>query len=107
MADGTDGWRIKAAYNEMQDGFDIAIFKGNAICTSFNFAAYTPGEKVYPTLEAGPESKEFLRAALSAAWNAGFRPEGFNDTRESMKATNAHLQDMRAIAFHKIGAAKP
>lgn len=50
---------------------------------------------------------EFLRAALNCAWDMGLRPDGFNDTRESMKATNAHLQDFRAIAFGKLGIEKP
>jgi len=49
----------------------------------------------------------FLRAAMNCAWELGLRPDGFNDTRESMKATKAHLDDMRALAFHKIGAPKP
>lgn len=53
------------------------------------------------------DSEGFLRAMLNAAWDAGLRPDGFMDTRESMKATTAHLEDMRALAFHKIGAMKP
>lgn len=60
----------------------------------------------YPTLGA-QEAEDFLRAALNCAWDAGLRPDGYLDVRESMKATDAHLHEMRAIAFHKLGADKP
>lgn len=60
----------------------------------------------FPTA-MGQDAEEFMRAMLNAAWEAGLRPDGFNDTRESMKATIAHLQDMRAIAFHAVQAPKP
>lgn len=99
-------WRVRAAYDGMQDGIGVAIFKDDALCTSMTFEVREPGSIITPTM-GEREGEAFLRAALNAAWEQGLRPDGFNDTRESMKATNAHLQDMRAIAFHKIGAAKP
>lgn len=71
-----------------------------------NFVTRTPGEVSKPVF-VPPDGEAFLRAALNAAWEIGLRPDGFHDTRESMKATNAHLQDMRALAFHKTGAMKP
>lgn len=103
----TDDWRIKAIYDYMQDGFSVAIMRGGAVCPNLTFEPIAPGQRVYPTIEAGPDGEAFLRAALNCAWEKGLRPDGFDDTRESMKATNAHLQDMRALAFHKIGAEKP
>lgn len=61
---------------------------------------------VDPSLPPG-EATEFLRAALNAAWEAGLRPDGWLDTRESMAATAKHLEDMRALAFNNTGAQKP
>ena len=53
------------------------------------------------------DQERFVRAIFNACWDAGMRPDGFDDTRESMKATNAHLQDMRAIAFGKLEIPSP
>jgi hypothetical protein len=50
------------------------------------------------------EVHDFLRAAMNAAWELGIRPDGFNDTRESMAATKAHLADMRTLTFRLIDA---
>ncbi len=47
---------------------------------------------------------EFVQAILDAAWAYGFRPSGEAGSDSSMAR---HLEDMRAIAFHKIGAPKP
>lgn len=49
----------------------------------------------------------FRKPKVHRSLDIGLRPDGFNDTRESMAATKAHLEDMREIAFHKIGAEKP
>ncbi len=55
----------------------------------------------------GVRHRDLLQAMLDAAWDHGMRPSGYSDVAEAMKASDAHLQDMRAIAFHKIGAPKP
>lgn len=68
----------------------------------------TMGDFEHPFSHMGRTAgSDFLRSALNAAWEAGLRPDGFDDTRESMKATNAHLQDMRALVFAKAGTTKP
>lgn len=102
-----DGWSIKAAFDFFQNGYAVAIFKGDALCTNLTFETRTKAQQIIPTFQAGPDGEAFLRAALNCAWEQGLRPDGFEDTRESMRATNAHLEDMRALAFHKIGAPKP
>jgi hypothetical protein len=48
-----------------------------------------------------------LQALLEEAWKLGLRPIGYSEIKEQMKATDAHLQDMRSIVFHKMGAPKP
>lgn len=100
-------WRVKAHVNSYLDGTEIFIRLGeDGFVEPFTIMKRQPGGIVVPSVSA-EHGEAFLRAVLNAAWDAGLRPDGFNDTRESMKATNAHLQDMRALAFHKIGAEKP
>lgn len=82
---------------------------GLDVLTGATFQSIEPGA-VAP--ESTPfdrprEAEAFLRAAMNCAWERGLRPDGFHDTRESMKATAAHLEDMRALAFHTIKATKP
>ncbi len=55
-----------------------------------------------PTL-AGHDVTAFLQAAMDEAYEAGLRPSRAQDERQ----LKAHLTDMRAIAFHAIGAPKP
>jgi hypothetical protein len=43
---------------------------------------------------------------MDRAWEAGFRPAGFSDVKNETAAIKGHLEDMRAIAFHKIGIKK-
>jgi hypothetical protein len=105
-------WKVRARSEAWSDGQEVVIFKGdNIVRLTFEpFERYSYISE--PTvrdhggfLQDGNVS--FLRAALNAAWDLGLRPDGFLDVRESMKATTAHLEDMRALAFHKIGAQKP
>lgn len=52
-----------------------------------------------PTFQ-GADGKQFLQAALEAAWEAGLRPKNWkNEAPEQIVAMNAHLQDMRALVF--------
>lgn len=84
---------------------EVLITSGDSIARPLVFERHE-GLIHPPTIDAG-YGEAFLRAALNCAWEMGMRPDGYEDTRESMKATNAHLQDMRAIAFQKVGAEKP
>jgi hypothetical protein len=80
---------------------------GLAVLRRFEFGHIAEHEHGGAPVLAGADAEAFLRAAMNAAWELGLRPDGYLDTRESMTATNAHLQDMRALAFHKLGATKP
>lgn len=105
----TANWKVRAHHNPLQDAYDVLIEFGDATVLPFALTIRDHATPVIPTFssEETREGEAFLRAALNAAWDAGLRPDGYLDTRESMKATNAHLQDMRVLAFHKIGAQKP
>lgn len=106
-------WKCYVDDSHFRQGARIAIVREHddgsvEFVQPFTLTTIPPGEQ-FPT-EGTVQLRDalpFLRAMLNAAWEHGLRPDGFNDTRESMKATSAHLQDMRAIAFHKIGAPKP
>ncbi len=52
-----------------------------------------------PTLE-GPECLEIVQAIVDAAWEGGIRPTA---AAVRTDATDRHLEDMRLIAFHKLG----
>lgn len=82
---------------------------GVDVLTNLTFVSVPPGHQgpEYQPVIPHRDADSFLRAIMNAAWEAGIRPDGFLDARESMKATTAHLEDMRAIAFHKVGAPKP
>lgn len=40
-------------------------------------------------------------------WRCGFRPTEGKGSAGQLAATDRHLQDMRAIAFHKLGVTAP
>lgn len=50
-----------------------------------------------------PEATGLLQAFIDAAWAAGLRPEGYEEPQNELKATKAHLNDMRRIVAKKIG----
>jgi hypothetical protein len=112
------GWDIKGHRNWIDDSEEVLITYNGEI-VRFSLEPWPAGAVPHPTIggmhETLRQTREwqqdgnstFLRAALNAAWGMGMRPDGFEDTRESMKATNKHLEDMRAITFGKLGVTKP
>lgn len=44
------------------------------------------------------EVRQFLRAVMTAGWELGIRPDGFEDSTRELKAVRDHLADMRKIA---------
>lgn len=49
--------------------------------------------------------QEILQALVDGCAKAGIVANSFSG--DELKATKSHLEDMRAIAFHKVGANKP
>lgn len=106
-------WRFFAERRPYGDGYNLYMarygYRGKiSVVDPLVFTEIEDGDEFppQPAVDRG-HAEAFLRAAMNCAWELGYRPDGFNDTRESMKATTQHLQDMRAIAFHKVGADKP
>lgn len=105
------GWKIHAKRSFVTDNHEVVILKGDRIAR-ITLEPFDPSAELVPTIVDDRVFMDdggvpFLRAALNAAWEMGLRPDGFDDTRESMKATNRHLEDMRSIAFGKLGVEKP
>lgn len=114
------GWRIKAQRSWMSGDEEVFITFNDKI-VRFTLEDWPDGAPARPTIGGYSVDGDnlhqahfeqdgmltFMRTALNAAWEMGLRPDGFDDTRESMKATNRHLEDMRSIAFGKLGVEKP
>ncbi len=107
-------WRFHI-HSTAWDGVEVYARHGKDDVTGITFRTREPGEAsealFSDTREAIDDGMDdgldFLRAAMNCAWEYGLRPDGFNDTRESMQAKDKHLEDMRSLAFHTIGATKP
>jgi hypothetical protein len=101
---GERNWRFYARPAVYNEGLEVWIRRGPlGVVTNIEVMKVEEGAYSEPAFMNGHEGAEFLRAALNCAWDAGLRPDGFHDKQETFKAVDAHLQDMRTIAFHKLG----
>lgn len=67
--------------------------------TEFTFSEKTEGSLVEPTLKfTSIEGSEFLRGLAESLANAGYKVDLSHD-RGELKATKAHLEDMRKLVF--------
>jgi hypothetical protein len=81
---------------------------GRSVLVGLMFDEYSPEREVDGRLLPYEDSqRQFLQAIVDGAWEAGFRPSGYGDVKESLSAKDAHLQDMRALAFHATGVTPP
>jgi hypothetical protein len=64
------------------------------------FEAINDGDMTEPTMVFGPAEAQQLMEEL---WRAGIRPASGEGSIGQLGATEKHLADMRAIAFHKLG----
>jgi len=101
------GFSLVARYDVLQRGHDVLIEFDGTVATGINFKKKAEGVVIEPTLSAAFGGTDFLQNALDCAWGAGLRPTGFVDSEPTGKAKDRHLEDMRAIAFHGLGVAKP
>lgn len=79
-----------------RDGAALAVAK------PVQYELVEPGVYAEPCLLLEPADATTLMDEL---WRAGVRPSEIG-TAGHLAATQAHLQDMRAIAFHKLGINK-
>jgi hypothetical protein len=103
----TDRLEVRARRDVFLDGIEVMILYGSRIAAPLTLVEKPDNLLIQESTISARLGEEFLRSALNCAWELGLRPDGFNDTRESMAATKAHLADMRALAFGKLGIEKP
>ena len=72
------------------------------VLAGFEWVTYEEGDQFDPG--AGiRKADELIQGIVNAAWDAGFRPAGFADVKNETAAIRVHLDDVRTIAFHKLG----
>lgn len=75
------------------------------VLAGFEWVTYGEGDMF--DLGAGiGRATELIQGIVDKAWEAGFRPAGFADVKNETTAIRAHLDDVRMIAFHKLGISK-
>lgn len=99
-------WQIAAQYDAFEDGHKVAIRTGREHVVSMHLGEFEIMSAV-PPLMSGPEGTQFLQAALDCAWAQGLRPSTGSRQDDLLDLQRRHLEDMRAMAFHKVGAPKP
>lgn len=105
-------WRVHVRPVPWMDDFELWVGRydgrgGIAVITGFQTTQIEEGGYSEPIpREAGFSHRDLLQAIVTAAWEAGIRPAGYGDVRESITATKAHLDDMRKLAFKAHGIDK-
>jgi hypothetical protein len=78
--------------------------KSNSVAQPCAFTKIKEGELCdQPMLKLDPDQAQLLADEL---WRIGFRPTQGKQSEGRGDAIDAHLQDMRQIAFHKLGVPK-
>lgn len=68
------------------------------------FEPVTPGSLVEPCMRLSPDMAQVL---LEQLWALGLRPRSGHGSAGQLQATEAHLQDMRALVFARAGVQQP
>lgn len=105
-----DGWEIFTRFEPWSGSTAVFVtfadYQGaRHVANPPTFTKLTPGMPFdSPTLSThiteGPsgDPRDFLQAALDAAWELGLRPKGFADVANEIAAVRYHLEDMRKLA---------
>jgi hypothetical protein len=72
------------------------------VATKIEFTSFPVGELPEPTEEASITLNEVgAQALIDSLWDAGIRPTKGSGSAGSFEAQGKHLEDMRALVFHK------
>ena len=100
---------IEVEQNKQRETYDLYVvrkkYDGQEVTREYAVTAWEPkGEcqEIEPALRVGYEEAQNL---LDALYSRGLRPSGEKLTE--YRAQGKHLEDMRALAFGKLGVAKP
>jgi len=98
---------IRVCRRDYGDHCDVFMFRkgtGNyAVVKSVEFEEVDPSAYIDKSLSISNTSAQSL---IDSLWSAGFRPTEGTGSAGSLKATEKHLEDMRKIAFAKLGIAE-
>lgn len=110
MICGEESIEAKIERDFQSDGHRLYIRRlanGVASYAQVTFHALEAGKVIPPSADMRAETTLLVQAIVDAAWREGFRPAGYVDLSVESIAGNKHLEDMRTIAFHKMGVPKP
>lgn len=75
------------------------------VLAGFEWVTYQEGDQFDSGAGIG-RADALIQGIVNKAWDAGFRPAGYADVKNETTAIRAHLDDVRTIAFHKLGIPK-
>lgn len=87
----------------IMDAIDLHLLDGDSIATNITFERRNPAAIVQPLLQLQMTEAQRLMDAL---WDCGLRPTEGSGSAGSLAATERHLADMRALAFHSLKVPK-
>ena len=93
--------QINAHYDPACQTIGLYIRDNGALLTEISGkVAREPGCWTPPSLSLSEDQAQFLMDQL---WNCGLRPTEGKGSAGALAAVERHLEDMRTIAFHKLG----
>jgi hypothetical protein len=92
---------------DWQGGHRLILIKDQGrgqvdVLAGFEWITCQEGDMFNPQDGVG-NADALIQGIVNKAWDAGFRPAGFADVKNETDAIRAHRDDMRTIAFHKLG----
>lgn len=88
------GHRLVLVKNQVRGKVDVLA--------DFKWTEYAEGDLFDPQAGIG-DADQLIQSIVDRAWESSFRPAGFSDVKNETTAIRAHLDDVRTIAFHKLG----
>lgn len=82
--------------NEYENGW-----RKTQVANGFTWTDHIEGDAWFSADGIG-RADELIQAIVNEAWRVGFRPTGFEDTKNETTAIKQHLADMKTIAFHQL-----
>jgi hypothetical protein len=96
----TDKIQARAHSGAWMTHIELGFFSGNAFAEPLTFKVRDEGAFIQPALRIGRDEAQVLMDDL---WFAGLRPTEGTGSAGALAAVQSHLQDMRKIAFKKLG----
>ena len=99
---GIDKLEIRAQSQPYRRCVDLLVMDGKAIGQPITMKEMSDNEMAVvgaPTLSISNESAQTL---IDDLWHCGLRPSEGTGSAGSLKATESHLEDMRAIVSKKL-----